>query len=153
MAILYSKDRKVIFDLRLYKHKDDFDWLTYEMDYIVRNKSNEVINKVVFNNISANTELYLDCKYDNEVFNFIQGINNVIEGNALDYEFEPTDDRDFLFKVSKGINCFNINVLFKFPESTVNIKFYTLKGMIINFLIDLNNEYNDIINNRYYLLT
>lgn len=152
MATLYSTNKEKSISLYLYKDIENNEWLKYQIivDY---QKCNQMSKRIIFSEETAENVLFLECYLEPEIPELIKGFKDVFEDNVDMFEFEPIDEKDFYLSVVAGESRFCINLVLRFACKTEEIVFYTNKEHIRVFLLSLNEEYTNIINNKYGIIS
>lgn len=150
MAILYDINNKKWIAFYFYKDMNSHEWIKYQIVVNLLGFQKRGIR--VFNEETANTELFLECSIEPEIPELIKELRKICEGKINIFKFEPIDDRDFCFLAFSIDNKIKIDLTLKFSHGDERFCIYTNIEKLLIFSTELENEYKDVINGRHGLI-
>ena len=149
MAALYNLDHTLSVAFYLFSNVNDKEWIKYE---IIVELEDCLQRPIIFNDETANTELYLENFIEPEIPELVKNFNDLCEGTIDSMIFQPIDERDFTLEVYGIHESVKVDLLLEFPNRTQAYNFYTTKANLAEFSRQIEKEYTELINGKQALL-
>lgn len=149
MAALYNLDHTLSVAFYLFSNVNDKEWIKYE---IVVESESCFSSPIIFNDETANTELYLENFIEPEIPELVRKFNDLCKETINGMIFQPIDDRDFTLEVYSTHDSVKVDLQLEFPKRTQAYTFYTTKANLAKFSRQLEKEYVELINGKQALL-
>lgn len=151
MATLHDINYEVSMSIYFFNNDDlgDREWIKYR---IVVESVWEHEHSVIFDDNTANTDLYLESYIEPEVPELVEKIRKLCNAQLNDLMFSPIDDQDFSLVVQPAAEAFEVSLKLELAKETRTFTMRTSREHLLDFAKDMEWEYRELIRGKHGLV-
>ena len=150
MSTLYNIDGSQSISIYLYKDIMSNEWIRYQI--VFENVRSCKSEKIIFNEETAETELFLECCIEPEIPRLLKDIYSLLEFQISSSKFEPIDEKEFSLSATHIDNKIKVELTLRYRKCDYKILMITNEKELLLFAKNLQIEYGDLVRGKHGLL-